>query len=241
MDYTQITKENYAEFIKYLEDLSDGKYRNFHSSIVKNSSLEILGIRTPVLKEIAKQILKGDYIGYLQNSGRLYYEEVMIRGYVTAQVKTVSFEKSRELTEDFLPYIDNWAVCDGFCSAFKRIKKFLPEYFDYIGELASDENVWRKRAALVLMLNYYLEDDYIDTVLERCQNIISEEYYVQMAQAWLLATAYINYSDKVKEILCSDRICVSVKKMAIQKCIDSYRITDDDKDYLRNLRGKIKK
>ncbi len=240
MDFTQITKENYTEFLKYLETLSDSKYRSFHSKIVKNSSLEIFGIRTPTLKEIAKQILKGDYEGYLKNSGQKYYEEVMIRGYVTAQIKTTSFEQSKELMISFLPYIDNWAVCDGYCSMFKRIKKHMPQYFDYIGELVTDKNVWNQRVALVLMLNYYLTDEYIDIVLERCKAIKSEEYYVQMAQAWLMATAYIEYSSMVKELLQSDRVSETVKRMAIQKCIDSYRIEDEEKDYLRKLREKIK-
>ncbi len=241
MEFTAITKENYGEFLEYLVSLADDKYREFHHTIVNNSSLEILGIRSPQLKSIAKEILKGDYEGYLRNSGRKYYEEVMIRGLVSAQIKTNSFEEAKEYTEKFLPYIDNWAVCDGYCSAFKRIKKHLPEYFGYIGELVTNENIWYKRVSLVLMLNYYLSDEYIDAVLERCKSIDSDGYYVQMAQAWLLATAYIGYRDRVKAVLSSDEISFTVKKMTIQKCIDSYRVSSKEKDYLRSLRETLKK
>ena len=194
MNFAVITKDNYCELVKYLESLADNKYKEFHSTIVNNSNYQILGIKTPVLKDIAKQVLKGDYKGYLKNSGQKYYEEVMIRGLVSAQIKTKSFDEAKNLTLDFLPYIDNWALCDGYCSSFKRIKKYLREYFNFIDDLVNNDNVWYKRVGLVLMLNYYLTDEYIDRVIERCTGIDSDEYYVQMAQAWLLATAYLKYS-----------------------------------------------
>ena len=241
MDFTKINEDNYGEFLIYLKTLADDKYREFHSSIVNNSHLEILGIRSPMLKSIAKEILKGDYEGYLRYSGNKYYEEVMIRGFVTAQIKVTSYEEAKRLTESFLPYIDNWAVCDGYCSTFKRIKKFMPEYFEYIGELIIRDNVWHKRVALVLMLNNYLIDEYIDIVLQRCIDIYSEGYYVQMAQAWLLATAFIDYPDKVTKILKSDGLSFTVKRMTIQKCIDSFRVPGEKKEYLKQIRAELKK
>ena len=240
MDFSSVTKENYGEILKYIKSFSDEKYKKFHSSIVNNSSLEIIGIRSPILKSIAKEILKGDYEGYLENSGKDYYEEVMIRGLICAQVKTASFEETKKYTESILPYIDNWAVCDGYCSAFKRIKKFLPEYFDYIGELIKSDNSWCRRVSLVLMLNYYLTDEYIDVVLERCIRVESSEYYVQMAQAWLLSAAYPGYSERVEEILKGGKLGAAVKRMTIQKCIDSFRVSSDDKDRLRELRRELK-
>lgn len=237
MDFTVINKSNYNELIEYLKAFSDEKYREFHSRLVPNSQSEFLGIRLPVMRKISKEILKGDYEGFLTVSGTKYYEEIMLRGLVTAQIKG-DFEATVKRVDEFLPYVDNWAVCDTFCNTLKGIKKFLPQFFEHIKEYMQSENPWVLRVGFVLMMTYYLSDEYIDIVLDYCEKTESEHYYVQMAKAWLMATAYAKYPEKTKHFLLIAEIDDKTFNMTIQKCIDSYRVSKEDKEFLRTLRRK---
>ena len=235
MEYGKIDEYNYGEFIEYLKSLGDEKYKKFNSGIVKDTDSEIIGIRLPELRKIAKEILKGDYEGFLRSSGKAYYEEVMLRGLVTAQIKG-SFEEVRKRVDDFVPWIDNWAVNDTFCSTFKIINKFHGEFFEHIGTYLSSENPWAVRVGLVLMMDYYLVDEYIDRVLERAGNIQSVEYYVQMGKAWLVATAAAKYRDKAIEFIKTAEFDDKTFYMTVQKCVDSYRVSEEDKELLKRLR-----
>ena len=236
MNYNKIDKYGYNDIINYLKSISDEKYKKFHSGIVKDTNSEILGVRLPELRKIAKEILKGDYEGFLENSGKTYYEEVMLRGLVTASVKG-DFEDVKKRVDDFVPWIDNWAVNDTFCSTFKIIKNFYGEFFGHIETYLKSENPWAVRVGLVLMMNYYLTDEYIDRVLERAENIRSDEYYVQMGKAWLLATAAAKFRDKTMNFIRTAKFDDKTFNMTVQKCIDSYRISKEDKEELRRLKS----
>lgn len=236
MDFTKIDKYNYIDIINYLKSLADEKYKKFNSGIVKDTGSDIIGVRIPELRKIAKEIVKGDYEGFLENSGKVYYEEVMLRGLVTAQVKG-QFEDVSRRVDEFVTWIDNWAVCDTFCSTFKIIRKFPCEFFEHIKTYLNSDNPWAVRVGLVLMMNYYLVDEYIDEVLKRVKSINSSEYYVQMGKAWLLATAAAKYRDKTIELIINEPDNV-IFKMTVQKCVDSYRVADEDKKYLKEVRRR---
>ena len=236
MDFSIINKENYDELLDYMQTLSDEKYREFNSKIVPNTD-NILGIRVPVLRKLAKEIFKGDCQGFLQSCGRTYYEEDLLRGIVISNIKT-DCEELLKLVDGFIPYVNNWAVCDTFCTSLKQVKKYKPQFFEHIQTYLDDSNVWGKRVGLILMLCYFLEDEYIDEVLKRCENTQSEEYYVMMGRAWLIATAYAKFPDKTKTFLLNANLDNTVFNMSIQKCIESNRITKEDKSYLRTLKRK---
>ncbi len=237
MDFENIRQENYSEFVGYLKSLGDEKYRKFQGALVKDTDSEIIGVRIPALRSVAKNILKGDSKGFLQIASNEYYEEVMLRGLVTAQLKG-SFEETADRADGFIEYIDNWAVCDTFCSTFKIIKKFPEEFFGHIDTYLKSENPWAVRVGLVLMMDYYLTDEYIDRVLERADKVQSEEYYVQMGKAWLLATAFAKYRDKTLGLLENGEFDKRTFNMTVQKCVDSYRVSKEDKEYLKTLRRK---
>ena len=222
----------YKEFINYLKDLSDLKYKEFHSSIT-NTSLNIIGIRMPILRNIAKRISKTNIENYFKLIGNTYYEEVMLYGLVLSNSNCVD-----KYLIDFIKRIDNWAICDTFCSSLKIVDKYKGKYWIYINSLIDLNNEFQTRVAIVLMMNYYLCDDYIDRVLYIVSNIKSNYYYINMAISWLLSVAIINYKDKVIEILKSGQLSKFVQNKTISKIGDSYRIDKELKEFVRQYRIK---
>ena len=234
MNFDMINNSSYNDFLQYLKLLGDEKYKKFHSGIVKNSAYEIIGIRLPTLRKIAKDITNGDFNGYLSNSGTKDYEEVMLRGLVTAQLKG-DFNDVKMRLDGYIPYIDNWAICDTFCCSFKIVKKYRQELYPHISGLLQSTNPWAVRVGIILFMNYYLSDSYIDEILTMIKDIQSDEYYVQMAKAWFLATAFAKYREKTLPIIESGSLDDKTLRMTVQKCKDSYRISKQDKDHLGTL------
>lgn len=228
---------NYNSFVEYLKSRADKKYSDFHSTLVPNASNEcILGVRMPVLREIGKQIAKGNAKSFLLISSGDLYEERMMRGIVTGLIKTDAFEDFTLLCDVFVAQIDNWAICDCFCAGLKQVKKYKKEFFEYIQKYLDSDNVWAVRAGLVIMLDYYLEDEYIDRVLCRCDSIKSDFYYVSMAQAWLVATALAKCREKTMAYMLDNSLNDVTFNKAIQKCVESRRVDDETKKYLKSLK-----
>lgn len=229
--------DDYERLVAYLREQADEKYRKFHSSLVPDMDKDgFLGIRMPVLREIGKAISKGNALSFLEISSPELYEERMLRGIVTGLVKTDSFDNFARLCDNFTEEVNNWAICDCFCAGLKQTKKYKAEFFDYIQNYLDSGNVWKIRVALVIMLDYYLEEEYIDRVLERCDSVKSDFYYVSMAQAWLVATAVAKCREQAMAYMHSNSLDDATFNKTVQKCIESRRVDDDTKAYLRTLK-----
>ena len=162
-----ITSDNYPAFLEELKSLSEEKYRDFQNKLVPGEGQpEILGIRMPVLRAIAKEIGRGEPRQFLTVCGDDYYEERMLRALVAAGVKPENFEELQALADGMLPYVSNWAVCDCFCMELKSVKRFRKPFFEHIAGYLSG-GVWEQRVGLVLMLSHYLDDEYIDRCSRR--------------------------------------------------------------------------
>lgn len=238
MDFSVINEENYDEIIAYMKSLSDEKYRDFHSKLIPDvvSKQEVMGIRLPVLRKLAKDIAKGDCESYLSVSGTAYYEESMLRGLVISMMK-LGYDDMVEKIDGFLPYINNWAVCDTFCSSMKAVRKHRVSFFEHINTYLNSNECFTVRVGLIMMMSHFLEDEYIDEVLHRADCVKSEEYYANMACAWLVATAYSKYPQKTKNFLINCNLDDVTFNMTVRKCIESYRISKEDKDFLRNFKA----
>lgn len=229
--------EDYQSLTDYLKSNADLKYKNFHSSLVPDTESDsFIGIRMPFMRNLAKEIAKGNAREFLYISNTEYYEQRIISAIVTGLIKTENFDDFISLVNDFIPKINNWAVCDGFCAGLKEVKKYKKEFFDYLTNYLENKNEWYIRFAFVIMLDYYLEDEYIDDVLNRCDSVNSDKYYILMAQAWLIATAYAKQRDKTHKYFFNNNLNNATFNKAIQKCIESRRITDKDKIFLRTLK-----
>ena len=190
-------KNDRIHYIKYLESLTDLEYKKFNSSIV-NTKLNIIGIRIPLLKGIAKEISKGNVEEYLKIIDKNYYESIMIYGLVLSKCSEEYIDRYIMM---FLDCIDNWAICDTFCSSLKIVNKKLGKYWIYFTGLIDPAKEFQTRVSLIILMNYYLNDNYIDRVLNIVCNIKSDYYYINMGISWLLSVAIINYEDKVVSIL----------------------------------------
>lgn len=226
--------ESYNEFLDYLLSLQDKKYREFHSCLT-STNLEIIGIRVPKLRSIAKKILCTDVEKFFSFVGNKYYEEVFIEGIVLSSCSEDILDK---YLVKFIRKVDNWAICDSFCSSLKVVNEKQGKYWIYFTGLIDPMNEFQTRISLVVMMNYYLNDNYIDRVLYIVSCIKSDYYYVNMAISWLLSVAIINYKDKVIELLESRSLSKFVQNKTISKIRDSYRVDDDLKEYVKKFRIK---
>ncbi len=189
----------------------------------------------PDTKRIAKEIAKGDADAFLALCGDTYYEELLIKGFVLGFQKKPLADK-RENLDAFVLQIDNWAVCDGFCAALKPKQTEYPYLYDWCCVLLQTKGEYTRRTAIVLLMDYLLCDEYIDRVLEHLRAVHCDCYYVRMAVAWCLSMSFVQYREKTLALLMENAFDKETHNKAIQKCIDSYRVSAEDKAYLRTLK-----
>ncbi|WP_405354370.1 DNA alkylation repair protein [Ruminococcus sp.] len=231
------SEQDYENFTEYLKSNADLKFRAFHSSLVPDTdSNSFIGIRMPFMRKLAKEISKGNAREFLDISKSEYYEQRIISAIVTGLIKTNDYDDFISLVNAFMPKINNWAVCDCFCGGLKEVKKYKKEFFEYLLKYLNSNNEWYIRFAFVMMLNYYLESEYIDEVLKRCDSVNSDKYYILMAQAWMLATAYAKQKEATHRYFLNNNLNDATFNKAIQKCIESLRVSDEDKKFLRTLK-----
>lgn len=212
----------------------DIKYGDFHSKLIPDIDRDkVIGVRLPNIRKIAKAAAKENAF-----VDTFYYEEIMIKGMVIEYNKDLTLEQRLTLLDEFVPLIDNWAICDCCVSTFKFTLKNLQKVWNYILKF-KDKSEYEVRFMCVMMLDYFLRDEYINEVLNILSSINREEYYINMAIAWTLATAYVNYKDNVVEIIKNKKLQPWVHNKTIQKICESFRVSNEDKEYLRTL--KIKK
>lgn len=215
-----------------LLNYQDTEYREFHSKLVPNiDKSKIIGVRVPQLRKIAKQAAKEgtDFVPE-------YYEEIMVYGMKIGYERCACDEYLKKLT-DFIPYIDNWAVCDCCCSTYKFADRYPEEVWNFILPYLSG-STYDMRFAVVMMMDYYLTDEYIDRVIEKLSSVGSDEYYVNMAVAWALSVAYVKYKKKTLPLIENKMLPVWVHNKTIQKICESYRVDKEDKQYLKTLKIK---
>ena len=220
---------------EYLEANSRQKYRQFTGNLNPGSRYPVMGVRVPLLRDLAKSLAKEFGIEAVNMLTDESQEEVLLQGFVIAYSKLPLAEK-KPYIDNYLAKCDNWSLIDSFSSTFHFNKKDEALMWQYLNEYRESSETFTVRFVLVMMLNRYLEDEYINDILEYCTGIDSEEYYIEMAQAWLLATAAINYFDEVELILKDGKLNMFTHNRTIQKAIESFRISDENKERLRALR-----
>lgn len=217
-------KDNYREFVNYLFEIRDSKYKEFHSSLGVDN---VIGIRTPIMREIAKEIYKGNYKEFLSLVETNYYEVVTIYGFIIGQISEL--KSSIYYLDKYKNMINNWASCDGFCASYKIVKKNKDYFFNYINKNVDSKNSWIRRLCFVLLLDYYVEEEYINDIFMLCDNYNTKEYYVQMAVAWLISVCFVKYRDKTINYIKNNKLDDFTHNKSIQKIKESLRVSKEDK------------
>lgn len=206
---------------KRLINLKDEKYREFSSKLLPDTE-NLLGVRIPVLRKLAKEIYKNSALKYLEDPECIYFEEVMLEGMIIGLVKDTNKNIMQNI-KNFLPKIKNWSICDCFCCSLKCIKGNEDEFLDFIKFYILSEKEFEVRFAAVILLNYYINDRYIDTVLELLKQIKHNAYYVQMGTAWALSMCYVKFPEKTYCFLEKEKIDKTVFDKTVQKIKESYQ------------------
>lgn len=216
--------------------MQDLKYKEFHSSLCPNLD-HIIGVSVPKLREYAKNLYKNNNLKDIKIEDR-YYEELVIKGMLIGFQTRTPIEEVIKQIKEFVPKINSWAVCDVFCAGLKITKKYPYEMFEFIKQYLKSKQEYEVRFAIVMLLDYYINDKYIDEVLKILDNIKSDKYYVQMANAWAISICLIKYYNKTLEFLKTTKIDNFTYNKGIQKAIESYRITNEQKKYLKALKRR---
>ena len=226
-------KQNIKEELK---GLADKKYKEFHKGLCPGTE-NILGVRVPILRNYAKKLAKEYEIkALLENIDNEYYEEIMLQGMLIGLEKDKDIQNILEDIERFVPKIDNWAVCDVFCAGLKITKKHLQEMWDFLQKYVTSDKEFEIRFGVVMILDYYITEDYLERIFAIFDSIKSNQYYVQMAVAWAISICLIKFYDKTINYLKTSQIDRFTYNKALQKAIESYRITDEQKTFLRKMK-----
>lgn len=232
-------KEGYLEFTAYLESCREAEFAAFHSKLNPGSN-NILGIRSPKLRMIAKEILKGDACSFLEVVGDTYNEESMIRGMVIGGLKekVVPFEQILVYIRKMIPYITNWSICDTFCSSLKVTNKHKEEMFEFLRPYAVSNKEYEARFAFVMYLSYYVEPEYLKEVFHYCDLCTLTDYYVQMAIAWLISVCYVKEKEQTLSYLSENKLDDFTYNKALQKMVESFRVPEEEKLILKKRKRK---
>lgn len=216
--------------------MQDLKYKEFHGSLCPDID-NVIGVRIPKLREYAKELYKCNNLRDIKIEDK-YYEELVIQGMLIGFQTKAPIKEVIKQVEEFIPKINSWAVCDTFCAGLKITKKYQTEMFKVIKEYLKSTQEYQVRFAIVMLLNYYINDQYIDQVLQILDNVKLDKYYVQMANAWAISICLIKYYNKTLDFLNTTKIDDFTYNKGIQKAIESYRITNEQKEYLRTLKRR---
>ncbi len=228
---------NRKELQTRLFDMQDKQYKDFHTRLCPGTS-NIIGIRIPILRKFAKEIVNSKQYDWILKFNPKYYEEAMLQGMIIGLKKYNEDEINKLLknVEDFVPKIDNWAVCDTFCSGLKIVNKYQEEFWEFINKYLKSDKEFELRFAIVIILDYYINEQYIDEVLDILNKIKHEGYYVKMAVAWAISECYVKFPDKTFKFLKTCNLDNFTYNKTIQKIIESYRVDKKDKEILRKIK-----
>ena len=218
---------------EHLSDLQDLKYKDFHTKLIPTVNPDtVIGVRAPALKAYAKELKNTDVSAFLADLPHKYYDENNLHGLLIMSIK--DYNEALAAIKNFLPYVDNWATCDLLRPV--SFKKHRAELLEEIKLWLRSEHTYTIRFAMEMLMTHYLDEDFKPEYLEWLAEIRSQEYYVNMMLAWYYATALAKQWEATLPYIENRRLDKWVHNKTIQKAIESFRVTDEHKAYLRTLR-----
>ena len=214
--------------------LSDKKYKIFNSKIVPTKQ-SMLGVRIPILRKIAKQIIEEDATSFIELNKQGVYEMVLLEGIVLSYIDK-PFKELAPLVENYLGKVDNWAQVDTPILSFKSILKDKFFVYEIVNKWIKSDREYVVRAALVILLSYFIQKEFLEDIFKLSQEVEHDGYYVYMANAWLLSVCMAKYPNETISFFKLNNLDKKTHNKAIQKSIDSFRVSNNDKLIIKNLK-----
>ncbi|MCQ2478366.1 MAG: DNA alkylation repair protein [Clostridia bacterium] len=221
---------------KELFKLKDEKYAEFQAKLTPTVPKEqFIGVRVPLVRNLAKEYIKNpESKDFLNSLPHKFYDENMLHGLLISEIKDYGY--AIEKTDEFLPYVDNWAVCD--IMSPKVFKKHKTELIEKIKEWVKSDKTYTCRFGIEMLMSHYLDGEFKPEYLKIPAAVKSDEYYVKMMVAWFFATALSKQWNDTVTVIENNTLEKWTHNKTIQKACESYRITDEQKEYLRSLKIK---
>ena len=220
---------------EYLLSQADQKYRDFTLPLIPNvDEKTFIGVRLPILKKYAKELDIKDKEEFLECLPHKYHEENVLHAFILSNIK--DYDEFIKRVDSFLPYVSNWLVCDTICNKhlYKHLDKLIKEIYVWL----KSKEIYRVRYAVKCLMNYYLGDEFKEEHLLKVQEIKADDYYVMMVVAWYLATGLAKNYDSFIKAIEEKRFNKITHNKAIQKAVESYRVSEEHKVYLKSLKIK---
>ena len=219
----------------YLLSQQDIAYRDFTLPLLPNiEEKTFIGVRLPVMKKYAKELDEESKQEFLNSLPHLYHEENILHAMILSNVK--DYDEFIRLVNAFLPHVTNWSVCDTLCN--KYLVKYRPQLMQEIKKWLKSDEIYRVRYAVKCLMNYFLCEDFREEHLQMVAEVKLEDYYVRMMIAWYLATGLAKNYDSFVKAIEEKRFDVFTHNKAIQKAVESYRVSEEHKAYLKTLKIK---
>lgn len=223
-----------TEIRQEIEGLAEESYRSFQSRLVPGCRT-ILGVRIPKLRALARRLVKEEGAAVLERIREDSYEEILLQGLILGMLKEEE-DRFYERLADYLPKIDNWAVCDTVCAGIKQIRRNRERGMAFLKPRLKSSGEFEVRFAVVLLLDYYIEEEYIDETLRLLTEVVHPGYYAKMAVAWALSMCYIKYPQLTLECMRDGGFDDFIYNKALQKIRESCQVTEETKEYLKSLK-----
>ena len=219
----------------YLLSQQDMKYRDFTLPLLPNvDEKTFIGVRLPVIKKYAKDLDEKSRKEFLDSLPHQYHEENILHAFILSNIK--DYDEFINYVNIFLPYVSNWSVCDTICN--KHLVKYKSQLINEIYKWLKSNELYRVRYAVKCLMNYYLNEDFKEEHLQKVEQVKLDDYYVKMMIAWYLATGLAKNYDQFIKAIEEKKFDSFTHNKAIQKAIESYRVSDEHKTYLRTLKVK---
>ena len=220
---------------EYLFSKQDIAYRNFTLPLIPNiDEKTFIGVRLPIIKKYAKDLDEKSRLEFLNSLPHQYHEENLLHAFILSNIK--DYNEFIKYVNIFLPYVTNWSTSDTICN--KHLNKFKDLLINEIYEWLKSDELYRVRYAVKCLMNYYLNEDFKEEHLQKVEQVKLDDYYVRMMIAWYLATGLAKNYDSFIKAIEENRFDTFTHNKAIQKALESYRVSDEHKEYLKSLKRK---
>lgn len=222
-----------------LLSLAEEDYREFNMKLLPGVE-RVMGVRLPAVRKVAKQIAKGDFRAYLDEAQKeittdSFHEEIMAQGLVLGYAK-MNTQERRAYLDEFVPKIQNWAVCDSCVNSFDFMAKEPQYWFEYLKGYMDSEEEYEIRFMVVSMMSHFIDEEHIDEILKIFGGVHHDGYYAKMGNAWAISMCYVKFPQKTRKFLENDTLDDFTHNKAIQKIRESYRVSKEEKEDLKTLK-----